>query len=94
MGVVQKRTISLPDEQARYIDSQVAKGLYATASEVVRAGLRALRERDEAVRWTDMRTFGAECTRQARLIRDAEGDVGAADDGAWFASSDRTGWTA
>jgi antitoxin ParD1/3/4 len=49
---VEKRTISLPAEQAGYIDSQVATGTYASASEVVRAGLRALQERDEAVgRW-------------------------------------------
>ena len=47
-----KRTISLPPEQARYIDALVASGAYATASEVVRAGLRALQERDAAVeRW-------------------------------------------
>jgi antitoxin ParD1/3/4 len=47
-----KRTISLPTEQGNYIDSQVASGAYATASEVVRAGLRALQERDAAIeRW-------------------------------------------
>jgi len=47
-----KRTISLPIEQASYIDALVASGTYATASEVVRAGLRALQERDAAVeRW-------------------------------------------
>ncbi len=47
-----KRTISLPAEQANYIDTLVASGMYATASEVVRAGLRALQERDSAVeRW-------------------------------------------
>lgn len=47
-----KRTISLPAEQASYIDALVASGTYATASEVVRAGLRALQERDSAVeRW-------------------------------------------
>lgn len=43
-----KRTISLPAEQAGYIDALVASGAYATASEVVRAGLRALKERDAA----------------------------------------------
>lgn len=52
MASAEKRTFSLPAEQARYIDSLVASGTYATASEVVRAGLRALQERDEAVeRW-------------------------------------------
>jgi antitoxin ParD1/3/4 len=52
MAHVEKRTISLPTEQAGYIDAQVASGLYASASEVVRAGLRALQERDAVVeRW-------------------------------------------
>jgi antitoxin ParD1/3/4 len=44
-----KRTFSLPTEQARYIDALVASGTYASGSEVVRAGLRALPERDAAV---------------------------------------------
>ena len=52
MAAVAKRTVSLPAEQAAYIDAKVARGDYASASEVVRAGLRALKERDEAVeRW-------------------------------------------
>lgn len=52
MAATQKRTISLPPDQARYMDDLVAAGGYASASEVVRAGLRALRERDAAVeRW-------------------------------------------
>lgn len=52
MANVAKRTFSLPTEQASYIDAKVAEGIYASASEVVRAGLRALRERDEAIeRW-------------------------------------------
>jgi antitoxin ParD1/3/4 len=49
MSQTDKRTISLPAEQARYIDSLVASGLYASTSEVVRAGLRALQEQDLAV---------------------------------------------
>jgi antitoxin ParD1/3/4 len=44
-----KRTISLPNEHASYIDDKVNSGDYASASEVVRAGLRALQERDRAV---------------------------------------------
>lgn len=49
---IAKRTISLPDEQADFIDAKVASGDYASVSEVVRAGLRALKERDDAMeRW-------------------------------------------
>jgi antitoxin ParD1/3/4 len=52
MPRVEKRTVSLPPAQASYIDSLVETGTYASASEVVRAGLRALQERDAAVeRW-------------------------------------------
>jgi len=52
MPSAEKRTFSLPVEQADYIDSLVASGTYGTASEVIRAGLRALQERDAAVeRW-------------------------------------------
>jgi antitoxin ParD1/3/4 len=52
MANIEKRTISLPEEHAAFIDQLVASGAYASASEVVRAGLRALKERDAAVdRW-------------------------------------------
>jgi antitoxin ParD1/3/4 len=52
MAGVRKRTFSLSEEQAEYVDAQVEGGGYASASEVVRAGLRALQERDAAVeRW-------------------------------------------
>src|SRR5437868_1254623 len=52
MAAIEKRTFSLPAEQAAFIDAQVASGAFASASEVVRAGLRALQERDAAVeRW-------------------------------------------
>jgi antitoxin ParD1/3/4 len=52
MSTVEKRTVSLPAEHAAFIDQKVASGAYASTSEVVRAGLRALKERDEAVeRW-------------------------------------------
>jgi len=49
MSRVAKRTVSLPTDQADYIDGLVASGGYASASEVVRAGLRALKERDAAI---------------------------------------------
>ncbi len=52
MAASEKRTFSLPAEQSRYIDELVKAGAYASGSEVVRAGLRALEERDAAVeRW-------------------------------------------
>ncbi|MFH1157335.1 MAG: type II toxin-antitoxin system ParD family antitoxin [Pseudomonadota bacterium] len=50
MSGLDKRTISLPEEQSSYIDALVGSGSYASASEVVRAGLRALQERDAAVK--------------------------------------------
>jgi antitoxin ParD1/3/4 len=52
MAGTAKRTFSLSAEQAAYIDAKVQAGGYASGSEVVRAGLRALQERDAAVeRW-------------------------------------------
>jgi antitoxin ParD1/3/4 len=47
-----ERTVSLLSEQSRYIDRLVESGAYASPSEVIQAGLRALEERDAAVeRW-------------------------------------------
>lgn len=50
MSATDKRTISLPEEQANYVDILVRSGTYASASEVIRAGLRALQERDSIVK--------------------------------------------
>lgn len=48
------RTVPLPAAEANYVDSLVASGAYASASEVVRAGLRALQEREAAIdRWLE-----------------------------------------
>ncbi|MCJ2062100.1 type II toxin-antitoxin system ParD family antitoxin [Methylobacterium sp. J-088] len=49
MAATEKRTFSLTAERAAFIDAQVRAGAFASASEVVRPGLRALQERDAAV---------------------------------------------
>jgi len=52
MAGAEKRSFSLPSEHAAFIDAKVSSGAYASGSEVIRAGLRALQERDAAVdRW-------------------------------------------
>jgi antitoxin ParD1/3/4 len=48
MSGISKRTVRLPEENAAYIDQMVSSGAFASASEVVRAGLRALQEREAA----------------------------------------------
>ena len=42
------RNVNLTDELDRFVAARVASGRYANASDVVRAGLRALEEREEA----------------------------------------------
>lgn len=49
MNKIDRRTISLPAEQGDYIDRLVESGAYGSASEVVRAGLRALKQHDDAI---------------------------------------------
>ena len=52
MAKISKRTFSLAAEQAAYIDAKVESGAFASGSEVIRAGVRALQDRDAAFeRW-------------------------------------------
>jgi len=52
MSKVVKRTFSLTEEQAAFIDAKVASGGYVSGSEVIREGLRGLQEEDDAIeRW-------------------------------------------
>lgn len=52
MPKVVKRTFSLTEEQAKFIDSKVEDGTFASGSELVRDGLRTLQQRERAIeRW-------------------------------------------
>ena len=52
MAATEKRSFTLSTEQGALIDRLVQSGRYATASEVIRDGLRALQAREAAVeRW-------------------------------------------
>ena len=52
MRSTQQFSVTLPHDMADTVEQKVASGAYASVSEVVRAGLRALIERDAAVeRW-------------------------------------------
>lgn len=49
MRTTQQMSITLPNEMADAIKAKVRKGEYASESEVIRDGLRALMARDRAV---------------------------------------------
>jgi antitoxin ParD1/3/4 len=49
MPKVVKRTFSLTEEQAAFIDEKVRSGAYASGSEVLRAAIRSVAERDRLV---------------------------------------------
>lgn len=49
MRTTQQLSITLPNEMADAVKAKVAAGEYATESEVIRDGLRALLARDRAV---------------------------------------------
>jgi antitoxin ParD1/3/4 len=52
MRTTQQFSITLPLDMAEAVESKIKSGGYATVSEVVRDGVRALLERDAAVeRW-------------------------------------------
>ena len=49
MRSTRQLSITLPDRMANMVRAKVASGEYATESEVIRDGLRALQARDRAV---------------------------------------------
>ena len=65
--------VSLTPELERYVQEKVESGMYQTASEVVRDGLRLLKERDEerARFWADVNKKieeGLESLRAGRYV--------------------------
>jgi antitoxin ParD1/3/4 len=62
--------VSLTPELENFVNSKVATGLYQTASEVVREGLRLLRERDT------MRQEKLEALRQELAVGIEQADRG------------------
>jgi antitoxin ParD1/3/4 len=49
MRSTQQFSVTLPNEMARMVKSKVSSGEYASESEVIRDGLRALQARDRAL---------------------------------------------
>lgn len=49
MRTTQQMSITLPNEMASQVKARVASGEYASESEVIREGLRALAARDRAI---------------------------------------------
>ncbi len=52
MNTTQQFSITLPDDMAEIVESRLRSGKYASVSEVVHDGLRALKARDAGIeRW-------------------------------------------
>ena len=49
MRSTQQFSVTLPNEMAQMVKSKVSSGEYASESEVIRDGLRALQARDKAL---------------------------------------------
>jgi antitoxin ParD1/3/4 len=61
--------VSLTPELERFVDDKVESGLYNNASEVVREGLRLLKEHDEVrLRWREQIERGWQDAQAGRLV--------------------------
>ncbi len=58
MRTTQQLSITLPNDMARLVKTKVSAGEYASESEVIRDGLRALMARDRAVENWLLNTVG------------------------------------
>jgi antitoxin ParD1/3/4 len=61
MRSTQQMSITLPIEMATLVKSRVSSGDYASESEVIREGLRALQERENAVEQIARISFCNQC---------------------------------
>lgn len=52
MGKLEKLSITMPDEMVKAIHEMVDSGGYASVSEVMRAGMRSLLERQKYAGWS------------------------------------------
>lgn len=58
MRDAQSISVTLPDEMAQMVKAKVTSGEYADESKVIRAGLRALQAKDQAVEsWFGKKSF-------------------------------------
>ena len=61
--------VSLTPELEQFVDAKVESGLYNNASEVVREGLRLLKEQDDVrLRWREQIERGWQEARAGRLV--------------------------
>ncbi|MEO1746276.1 MAG: type II toxin-antitoxin system ParD family antitoxin [Pseudomonadota bacterium] len=76
MSTIQKRTFSITEKQSAFIDKLVERGDYASASEVIREGIRAVQERDAELdawlRGPVMETIRKIDSGEVKLIPDSE----------------------
>ena len=68
MDTIETRTVTLPEEQAAFIDAQVSSGAYGSTSAVVCAALRLLAQ-------TQVQATSAEIDRARRLIQEGAADL-------------------
>jgi antitoxin ParD1/3/4 len=66
MASTDKRTITPPTDHARYVDSLVASGRYASENDLISAGLLALQKREAGIeRWLQQEVVPVYDTMQA-----------------------------
>lgn len=84
MRSTKQLSVTLPNEMAKDVADKVASGAYASESEVIREGLRALRARDEAIgRWLagevgDIYDRMKAAPKRARTAADVKASLGRA----------------